>query len=313
MDNGAVGELIFHNRYSYANGNPVNIVDPSGMIGERPQQYANCAGDGGSSRGKPCCGPDATTWIYNEIGRHAAYARREWLQSLEIGEVKLWRLMAYGLAVDYSNVPYRALSGTTTPESYSCGREDYISVCGRCHHASDFGNFILGVAINQAGYSRIVAEVAGRLFNFVQNRNNPNPPPIPVDQNGVIVGWEYGANSAFGVYNDFGIDRTSFCRSLEQITNQTGLNWFDTFRPVPCGCTKPACNEPGPNLNNSLQSDPNWNIHVSTFLGNNAHTQTPEEELVDFLVRFQEIVAEELGSLFSGSFPPGFPNMPPSF
>lgn len=26
----AVGELIFHNRYSYANGNPVNLTDPSG-------------------------------------------------------------------------------------------------------------------------------------------------------------------------------------------------------------------------------------------------------------------------------------------
>jgi len=25
-----VGELIFHNRYSYANGNPVNLTDASG-------------------------------------------------------------------------------------------------------------------------------------------------------------------------------------------------------------------------------------------------------------------------------------------
>ncbi|MEZ4666799.1 MAG: RHS repeat-associated core domain-containing protein [Anaerolineae bacterium] len=42
--NDAVGELIFHNRYSYANNNPVNIVDPSGMIGERPQHFASCVG-----------------------------------------------------------------------------------------------------------------------------------------------------------------------------------------------------------------------------------------------------------------------------
>ncbi|NJL55557.1 hypothetical protein HC928_10430 [bacterium] len=32
---GAVGELIFHNRYSYANSNPVNLTDPSGMIPEK--------------------------------------------------------------------------------------------------------------------------------------------------------------------------------------------------------------------------------------------------------------------------------------
>lgn len=31
VPNGAVGELIFHNRYSYANNNPVNLTDPSGL------------------------------------------------------------------------------------------------------------------------------------------------------------------------------------------------------------------------------------------------------------------------------------------
>jgi RHS repeat-associated protein len=35
--NDAVGELEFHNRYSYVNGNPVNFVDPSGMIASSSQ------------------------------------------------------------------------------------------------------------------------------------------------------------------------------------------------------------------------------------------------------------------------------------
>ena len=44
--NGAVGELIFHNRYSYANNNPVNLTDPSGMCAQPTEWWnpvdANC-------------------------------------------------------------------------------------------------------------------------------------------------------------------------------------------------------------------------------------------------------------------------------
>lgn len=36
--NDAVGESIFHNRYSYANSNPVNLTDPSGLCSERDTQ-----------------------------------------------------------------------------------------------------------------------------------------------------------------------------------------------------------------------------------------------------------------------------------
>jgi RHS repeat-associated protein len=32
------------NGYSYVEGNPANLVDPSGMIGEKPEQYASCTG-----------------------------------------------------------------------------------------------------------------------------------------------------------------------------------------------------------------------------------------------------------------------------
>jgi len=39
--NDAVGELIFHNRYSYAGGNPVNRVDPSGLCWLNTNSSAN--------------------------------------------------------------------------------------------------------------------------------------------------------------------------------------------------------------------------------------------------------------------------------
>lgn len=45
--NDAVGELIFHNRYSYANGNPVNLTDPNGMQACIPGLNCSVPGDGG--------------------------------------------------------------------------------------------------------------------------------------------------------------------------------------------------------------------------------------------------------------------------
>lgn len=42
MLNGAVGELSWHNPYAYANGNPTNLVDPTGMIAERPEWWDSC-------------------------------------------------------------------------------------------------------------------------------------------------------------------------------------------------------------------------------------------------------------------------------
>jgi hypothetical protein len=42
MANDAVGEPMSLNRYSYVAGNPINFVDPSGMIAETPGQWNSC-------------------------------------------------------------------------------------------------------------------------------------------------------------------------------------------------------------------------------------------------------------------------------
>jgi hypothetical protein len=74
--NGAVGELGWHNRFTYANGNPVNLVDPSGMIAERPERWSGCANSiqfpqlpilgkplPQSSYGWQCVGTNCQQWL----------------------------------------------------------------------------------------------------------------------------------------------------------------------------------------------------------------------------------------------------------
>lgn len=42
MYEGMISDLLSLNRYSYVKGNPVNLVDPSGMVDERPERWDSC-------------------------------------------------------------------------------------------------------------------------------------------------------------------------------------------------------------------------------------------------------------------------------
>ncbi len=57
---GGVGDVQAINRYAYVYGDPVNFVDPSGLVGETPNTWETCWQSSSSTRNRqPLCGPDA--------------------------------------------------------------------------------------------------------------------------------------------------------------------------------------------------------------------------------------------------------------
>lgn len=204
----------------------------------------------------------------------------------------VWRVMTYGLAVDYSNIKYRDLermsnsqadsypaSGTkhiATP-CYTCNgeyKQQYISVCGKCHHASDFGNFILGAGIAAGGFPRGVAWAAGEIYKILSNDSSSS-----ADVSGVTVGWDY---AVAGSYNGTDYDLDRFCLTLDYM----GTNWFDRTRN-PYGCIEELgglpCNAPDPNLHHAPQTEPNWNTYVSDLTEHIQPYASPQQELCDKL------------------------------
>lgn len=243
----------------------------------------------------PCCGPDATKWIHQEMVIHTNYAMNNpdlRLMGDTFGEAyqdtfligysmldDLERLAVYGLAVDYGYVDYRSLaqqsaslSGTTfvpQPSGYSCSSGGVISVCGRCQNSTDYGNFILGMAIQAAGFAQHIAEASGIIFNMLSGDTSAE-----ADNQGVVLGYLFNQSGGFNsAYN-----REEFCSAL---TN-TGTGWLDTLPSS--GCSKPCTRQ---NLDNARHSTAHWQTLVSRSTGSNSNPyNSPAEWLNDLVVLF---------------------------
>jgi hypothetical protein len=271
------------------------------MIGERPEKWDNC-GNYDRQRRCPCCGPDATAWIRQEIALHWGYMSASGVlpstwegilpDPFKVNRFGLpgWteegiKLAAYGLVVDYGYIDYHRMaeeSWALSPEvpywhysgPYSCTdsrARQIISVCGTCHDSTDFGNFILGVALQAAREDRLLATAAGGIFNTVtclqekslQECINDIPTILSgADTRGVERGYDFAVqNPQIVASRDFGgINRHTFCEALRAM----GTDWHDKSKITPQCSLNPCSSEKGdPNLDYATNSRPDWNTYVS--------------------------------------------------
>ena len=163
------------NRYAYVRGNPVNRVDPSGLIGEQPP---SC------SSGQKCCGPDVTDWFLDELHIHAnwvdqnigqPYAAAISFQTLSAecafsgdpscisntmnGQLAYWSLKFANYA---QAIPHKWMnfgSGGVGCPSTNCYRS--VTLCNKCIDRAKMGDMLFGVAGIRAGFDAFTIWVGG--------------------------------------------------------------------------------------------------------------------------------------------------------
>ncbi|MHB8629842.1 MAG: hypothetical protein ACYDEO_27035 [Aggregatilineales bacterium] len=160
--NGAVGELMGLNRYAYANDNPVNLVDPSGMFGEYPQ---TCQQQPQQNQ----CGLDVTEWFLTELKNHSAWAKQEQAQLLALAPYMGMGAVTAELAdfADYAKaIPHKWMNFAIASPMYagypsaSCNRT--VTLCNKCIDRAKLGDMIFGLAGHDAGIDNLTLWIAGR-------------------------------------------------------------------------------------------------------------------------------------------------------
>jgi RHS repeat-associated protein len=137
------------------------------------------------------------------------------IESLQVVEYAL-----YGLAVDYSNLTYPSIGSCPSSNCVGLNVGDnwhpFITMCGKCHDASDLGNMMFGLGGVTRGLPLVFTYPSATLFNVMNDwipglgAGGPNlfESVFSPDAKGAIVGWWLGNNHAFESTDSFCSDIT---------------------------------------------------------------------------------------------------------
>ena len=166
------------------------------------------------------------------------------IESIQVVEYAL-----YGLAVDYSNLEYPSVG--TCPSSNCAGLQvgkdwhPFVTMCGKCHDASDLGNMMFGLGGAARGLPLGFTYPSATLYNVMTDwvpglRDGKLGGPglfesvFSPDARGAIVGWRLG--NTHGYYS-----RDSFCHTITRL-DPIGFrdNADKTDQCVPCNSATAA-------------------------------------------------------------------------
>ena len=196
------------NRWGYVEGNPTNLVDPSGNT--------SCAPLG-------TCGPDVTEWYRGMMELHY----RKGLQTqkalddlyhaidplgvnqaaqFETEALRRVEFALYGLALDYGRIDFKKSVLADCPNG-NCvmlpqGKRT-VTLCGHCIDSSDMGNMMFGLGGQVRGFSLFETQNEAYIFNVMTFLKKLAGKEIDIsalnrtDSNAVIPGYRIANTQAF--------------------------------------------------------------------------------------------------------------------
>ena len=302
------------NGYSWVEGNSINATDPSGKCMETTVcdqlQRTGCSVRELLRHGcislvdepEECCGPVADDWFRRVVNENLLYdggavnypifgaMSFETLGAIFGGEdtfglaehvlreQPIYRYATYGLVLRTALIDYRAMAqmeqGITPIYTDTQTSNQLITLCGQCINASDFGNFLFGVAGYAWGFSFDLVVNGAQLFNAV-TRDWSNIIRSGYDIQGVMAGYEFAQHGTSESAEDF-------CQRIRNTTRFWNFQRFEDARftehtQVPCGEFRRTAT-----LDNAPIPVPNWNRYIfdpPVIATSSWPYSTPEEEL----------------------------------
>jgi hypothetical protein len=205
-------------RFLYVQNNPINLLDPSGLVPILPSLLVPLVY---VIRFRPFCGPDVTDWFIEEMRVHLNFSKQMFSKygptnifnfgTNDRATNKSLAFMTYASTLLYKKMPFR---GCFCPQD--CKQS--VTLCGKCIDNSELGNLAYGATGGIWGFEYLT------LFNAAFLAAYGNALRHPWDRAGALAG--------FKISTQLFRNPERLCELLTQTKN-----WDDIQQPSVVKCT----------------------------------------------------------------------------